>query len=218
MASSFILLLLTIVATLSEGKNDDWALPVAPRQFPFIAIIRYHNGVVAIGALISRSLVLGSAVHTSGKPGSIAIQLGCISVHNCSTPLISSFERSWRRHKVLMLFRLNILAKYSHTIQTIPIGTAMDYMTPMCTYVGLNGHSGQVYSMSVKISNRASCLKRVPVPRSHRCFENLDSSVILPDKTLGGSIICGTRLVRMMSMYSVLHKTGPHRMFDLTEV
>ncbi|XP_011313559.1 uncharacterized protein [Fopius arisanus] len=149
-------------------------------------------------------------------PDSIAIQLGCTSVHNCSTPLIPAFKNYSEKVKSLILLGLNVPAEFSHTIQTIPFGFTMDYMTSICTYVGLNGHSGQVYSMSVKISDRASCLTRVPVPEFHLCFEDLDSSVILPDKTLGGSIICRERLVGMMSMYSFLHKTGPHRMYDLT--
>ncbi|XP_011307779.1 uncharacterized protein [Fopius arisanus] len=217
MASSFILLLLTIVATLSEMKTQNGVIPAVPGQFPFIAIIRYHNGVVAIGALISPNVVLGSAVHTFDMPESIAVQLGCISVYNCFTPLIPAFiDDEYDKH-IFVFLKLSVPAEFTDTVQKISIGSAMDYTIPICTYVGLNGYSGQVYSMSVKISHRESCRKKgVPVHAFHLCFEDVTSSIILPDKTLGGSIICGKRLVGMMNMYSVLHKTGPHRMYDLT--
>ncbi|XP_011307781.1 uncharacterized protein [Fopius arisanus] len=217
MASRFILLLLTIVATLSEVKSENWALPVALGQFPFIAIIRYSNGPVAIGALIARRLVLGSAAHMFRRPVSIMIQLGCISVRNCYTPQIPVSEDYDETYPTLIIFRLMAEAELSDTIRIIPFAPPRDYSNLMCEYVGLNGRNGIIYWMPVRLSDRQSCLKkRVNVPENHACFQDFAPSIILPDKTLGGSIICGERLVGMMSMYSVLHKTGPHRMYDLT--
>ncbi|XP_011303246.1 mast cell protease 8-like [Fopius arisanus] len=222
MAARIILLLLTTVAIFAEVKSLLSETLATQGEFPSIAIIHVSEDEVTIGVLVTPHRILTAwTVIQFHDYRRMRVQLGCLTVENCETPLLRPTHCIPNPAYSTLMIVLRSSVVSSPTVKPAPIGSSIGYSGRNCTFVAFHSEDDQALaSIDVQILERNLCrsVLGVNIPEKQACFDDSSVPSSITEDDYGGPILCDGTVIGIMIDYHMTGRTPrvPQRMSNFT--